>query len=133
MNTNAGRARAIVARIRSRRTKDGAFSIFGRLKPEAVEAMAQSIAAAYPNTEIDEDGLTRCALLFVGKNPNAARTHDETMALLNQRRMNEQAKIVIRDVTTTFLQKLTPRQKLEYANTGLLPEPYILKGPHDAE
>lgn len=126
------RARAIEARLNSRRVTDGAFSIFGRLRAEVIGPMSESIAASNPSGVIDEDYLRRCVLNFVGQHPVAARSHDETTALLNRRRMNEQASVVVRDVTTALLAKLSPTDRLAYANTGILPDKYILKGPNDA-
>ena len=125
------RARRLVERVVSRRAVEGPYSVFGRLKPEAIEPMAASIAATYPNTTLDEEDLRRCALLFLGKNPAAARTAQETTALINKRRLNEQQKIVIRDVNKQLLDKLTAKERLEFANTGKLPNRYILKGPLD--
>jgi hypothetical protein len=125
------RVRGIEARLNSRRVSDGAFSIFGRLRPEAIGPMARAIAASHPASHLDEDDLHRCAVLFIGKNPAAARSHAENTAFLNRRRMNDQAKVVVRDVTTALLKGLSPTDRLEYANTGSLPDKYILKGPQD--
>jgi hypothetical protein len=125
------RARGLAERIRSRTVVDGAFSVFGRLKPEAVIPLSESIAAAYAYTNLNEDDLRRCALLFLEKNPAAGRTHQETTNIINQRRLNEQAKVVVRDVSSALLKSLTPVQKLHYVNSGELPEKYLLKGPRD--
>jgi hypothetical protein len=130
-DVDRARARRIFERIQSRRAIEGPYSAFGRLKPEAMASIADAIAATYPTTMLDEEDLRRCVLLHLGKNPAAARTHEETTALVNQRRANEQKKIVVRDVSREFLAKLTPRQRLEWVNSGVLPPQYILKGPMD--
>lgn len=133
MSKEADRARArrIAERVRSRRAVEGPYSAFGRLKPEAIEPIAAAIAATYPTTTLDEEDLRRCVLLHLGKNPAAGRSHQETTALANRRLLNEQQKVVIRDVTKALLNKLTPAERLEFANSGTLPEKYILKGPLD--
>jgi len=112
------RVRRIAERIRSRRATEGPYSVFGRLKPEAIEPMAEAISATYPNTTLDEEDLRRCALLHLGKTPAAGRSHQETTALANNRLLNEQKKVVIRDVTKAILSKLTPNERLHFANTG---------------
>lgn len=75
--------------------------------------------------------MRRCALLYLGRYPAAARTSQETTSLINKRRFNEQQKIVVRDVNKQVLGKLNAQERLDFANTGNLPERYILKGPLD--
>jgi len=130
-DADRARARRIFERIQSRRAVEGPYSAFGRLKPEALAPIANAIAATYPSSALDEEDLRRCVLLHLSKNPAAARTHDETTAMVNQRRVNEQKKIAVRDVSREFLGKLTPRQRLEWVNSGTLPAQYVLKGPMD--
>lgn len=127
------RARRLIERVVSRRAVEGPYSVFGRLRPEAIEPMAEQISRTYPNTMLDEEDLRRCALLYVGRHPAAARSAQETTAIINQRRMNDQKQHVVRDVDKGLLARMTPEERLTYVNSDgkILPYRFLLKGPHD--
>jgi hypothetical protein len=123
-------ASAIEARMRSRRTRDGALSIFHRMNEAAIRNAADAIAHANQYRHLSEDDLTRSVQLFVQQHPDAARSTEDQTALLRAKRHNEAQKIPIRDLDNKTLARMTPRERLEIAN-GEIPSRFKLLGPND--
>lgn len=132
-NNNAARPRgasAIEARMRSRRTKDGALSIFRRMSEAAIRNAADAIARANQYRNLSEDDLTRSVQLWCAHHPDAAKSLDEQATLLRAKRHIEAQQIPIRDFDKKTLARMTPRERLETAN-GETPSRFKLLGPND--
>jgi hypothetical protein len=133
-NNDATRPRGattIEARIRSRRAKDGALTIFNRIREEAIRNCADSIAHANPFRQLTEDDVTRSVQLFCSQHPDAARSTDEQTAILRMARHNEMQPIPIRDLDKIALGRMTARERLDIANGAPVSPRFKLLGPND--
>lgn len=136
MTSNGTRPRGAITieqRIRSRRSKDGQLSIFARLDERAIANCADSIAHANPYAHLTEDDITRSVQLWSAHHPGSARSTEEQAANLRARRQIEGRKTPVRDINRQLLQQLSPAERLNLANTGCLPDRFIVLGPEDAE
>jgi hypothetical protein len=130
MPTEADRARArrILERIKSARVSGGRYSVYGRAKLHALESIAAAIAANNPSSDLNETELTRHMQRQEARNPAAFLTQQEVSASVQGERFDEMnKKTVVRDVTTSLLQKLSPTEKLNYVNNnGELPRRFMV-------
>lgn len=135
MSNEATRAleRRLAARIRSHKVSDSAYSVFGRIHDTHIDAAAAAIARSYPTSELTDEDLRRVLMNHETRYGAAFRTTKDVTAAVNLARLNEQKKVVIRDITKPVLNKMTALERLNYVNTnGELPTRFVLKGPQDA-
>jgi len=133
-STNAVRPRgtsAIEARIVSERAKGGAYSCFARLKAANLSACAAHIAGIFSCREPDADELMRAVQLYQKRYPGASDTVAEITASIRTARHIEQRVIPVRDINKQLVNRLTALERLNLANTGRLPDRFLLLGPDD--
>ena len=126
------RARRYAERIRSGRAKRGPYSIYGRIRAAHIDGAGEMFARAYCTQDISEAELERALLRHESSQPQCFVTKPEIDASLRVARATEYSqKTVIRDVNRTILSKLSPDEKLTWANDGSLPRRFVLKDPDD--
>src|ERR1700722_13956796 len=90
MTTTTGAARArvrsITQMINTQREKQGPYSVFSRLRAEAIPACAESIARTHPSENLNIEDLRRCLSLREGQYPAAFLTTPEVSASVRSAR-----------------------------------------------
>jgi hypothetical protein len=127
------RARRYAQRIRSNRNTRGPYSVFGRIKEAHIDGCADSLGALYPSDEPSEDEFVQVLLRHESRNPQCFSTKGQIEIELRKARVEEQNhRTVVRDVNRAVITKLDPAEKLEFANTGSLPNRFVIKGPDES-
>lgn len=129
-HADIARERRITDQIKSEKECGSGYSTFGRLLSTHVQAAAARIARAYPNKELSIEDLRRALLVHEQLYPAAFKKTSDVSAAISKARFEEQQPVIVRDITTSVLNKLTALEKLHFVNTGgELPSRFVRKGP----
>jgi hypothetical protein len=122
MSDSTPTAASVAAQLRLIASQSGRFGIAARLDPNSVDAVASRLATALPKDFTEAQILTELSK-FKQKFPAHFRDNKQLAAAL--RRAWQQSQRPYKpdsDATRETLAELSAEQRLDYANTGQLPQ-----------